>query len=214
MRVMRGLELLRAHGIPISVLSVLSSKNIGHPDEMFFFFVDNGFYRVAFNVEEIEGPNLNSSLLGDGAGLVGARARYSAFMGRLARLNKTHGWPLKIRELASVAKLMQKRRADPNHVPLIREQRAGSIVTMTRDGSIYSWSPELASGDSGLQAGSCLETFATSKRLTSFSCRSEHRRYSERSTAASRCAASNVTISASAAVDHLGISSTSRERSQ
>jgi uncharacterized protein len=145
----RGVEVLRAHDMGISVLSVLTSQNITRPDEMFEFFVESGFRDVAFNVEEIEGPNLRSSLIGDEGGLESPRGRYRAFMGRMLQLNAAQGWPLTIRELVSIAQRMQSRRSDPTFVPDIAEQRAGAILTMARDGTVYSWSPELASGVPG-----------------------------------------------------------------
>jgi uncharacterized protein len=70
-------------------------------------------------------------------------------MGRMLELNAAQGWPLAIRELVSIAQRMQSRRSDPTFVPDIAEQRAGAILTMARDGSVYSWSPELASGIPG-----------------------------------------------------------------
>jgi uncharacterized protein len=144
-RVMRGLELLRTAGIPIHVLSVLSSANIDHPDEMFHFFAEHQLRHVAFNVEEIEGPNLRSSLLSGRSDFTGARARYGAFMRRIAELNRIDGWPLTIREFRSLAQLIQKWRACPAYIPDCPELRLGAILTMSREGAVYSWSPELAS---------------------------------------------------------------------
>ncbi len=144
-RVMRGVELLRAHHIRINVLSVITSQNIERPDEMFHFFVDHQLCEIAFNVEEIEGPNLHSSLLRGTSGYASARSRYRSFMGRIAELNRLNGWPLTIREFLSLAQLIQKWRECPANIPDAPEQRMGAIVTMTRDGVVYSWSPELAS---------------------------------------------------------------------
>jgi uncharacterized protein len=143
---MRGVKVLRAHGMVTSVLCVLTSENITRPDELFEFFVESGFRRVAFNVEEIEGPNLRSSLVGNEGDFAGPREQYRAFMGRTLQLNAAHGWPLTIRELASIAQRMKDRRNDTSFVPAIAEQQSGAILTMTRDGAVYSWSPELASG--------------------------------------------------------------------
>ena len=148
-RVMRGVELLRAHNIRINVLSVLNSQNVDRPDEMFNFFVDHQLCQVAFNVEEIEGPNLISSLLRGTSGFASARSRYRFFMGRIAELNRLNGWPLTIREFLSLAQLIQKWRECPTNIPDAPEQRMGAILTMTRDGTVYSWSPELASGVAG-----------------------------------------------------------------
>ncbi len=145
-RVMRGIERLRAHDIDVSVLCVLTSDSIGHPHELFHFFVDSGFRQIAFNVEEIEGPNLESSLLRIGRDLPDARSRYRAFMARMDELNRVRGRPLAIREFVSQAQSIRDRFENPASVPVVAEQRAGAILTMARDGTMYSWSPELASG--------------------------------------------------------------------
>jgi uncharacterized protein len=146
---MRGIDRLRAHGLGISVLCVLTAESIGRPDDLFRFFVDSGLHRVAFNVEEIEGPNLNSSLVQPDGGLARARSRYRAFMSRMVALNRDSGWPLTIREFVALGQLMEARRAAPGRAPLVAEQHLGSIMTMTRDGTVFSWSPELASGIPG-----------------------------------------------------------------
>jgi uncharacterized protein len=146
---MRGIERLRAHDIGISVLSVLTAQSIGRPDELFYFFVDAGLHSVAFNVEEIEGPNVKSSLVEMSGDLTRARSSYRAFMTRFAELNRLRGWPLTIREFVSLGQLIEARRANPTSEPTIAEQRLGAIVTMTRDGTLFSWSPELASGIPG-----------------------------------------------------------------
>lgn len=148
-RVIRGVELLRAHGIQVNTLAVLNSENILRPDEMFHFFFDHQLSHVAFNVEEIEGPHLRSSLLPDASSLRGVRSRYRSFMARIAELNRLHGWPLRIREFVNLAHLIQKLRESPTQVPNVPEQRLGAILTMARDGTIYTWSPELASGFPG-----------------------------------------------------------------
>jgi uncharacterized protein len=148
-RTMRGIELLRAHGFRVNVLSVLTTQNIDIPEEMFHFFLRHDLRRVAFNVEEIEGPNLQSSLLPVATGIASARARYGAFMRRFCALNVEHGRPLVIRELLSLAGLIRAWRSDAEHVPHAPERRLGGILTVSRDGAVSSWSPELASGAPG-----------------------------------------------------------------
>lgn len=148
-RTMRGIELLRTHGFRINVLSVLTTQNIDIPDEMFHFFLRHDLRRVAFNVEEIEGPNLQSSLLPVAGGIASARERYGAFMRRFWALNTQHGRPLIVRELLNLAGLIRAWRSDPGHAPQAPERRLGGILTMSRDGAVSSWSPELASGAPG-----------------------------------------------------------------
>jgi uncharacterized protein len=64
----------------------------------------------------------------------------------MVELNREQGWPLAIREFSNLAQLMLARQRDNTSVPPAPEQRCGAILTMARDGTIYSWSPELASG--------------------------------------------------------------------
>ena len=47
-----------------NVITVLTADSLAYPDELFDFYVENGITSVAFNVEEIEGPNVTSSLAG------------------------------------------------------------------------------------------------------------------------------------------------------
>jgi uncharacterized protein len=142
---MRGIELLRKHGFRVNVLSVLTTDNIDLPEELFRFFLQHNLRRVAFNVEEIEGPNLQSSLLSGNDGFATARARYGAFMRTFHALNCEHGLPLAVRELKSLAGLIRAWRADPAGSPDAPERRLGGILTIARDGAVSSWSPELAS---------------------------------------------------------------------
>lgn len=146
---MRGIDLLRAHDLDVSVLCVLTDASIERPDDLFRFFADSGLDRVAFNVEEIEGPHLDSSLVPRDGGLARARSRYRAFMSRLASLNRDNGWPLTVREFVALGQRIDARRGTPASEPVVVEQHLGSILTMTRDGTLFSWSPELASGIPG-----------------------------------------------------------------
>jgi uncharacterized protein len=163
---MRGIELLRTHGFRVNVLSVLTTDNIDIPGEMFRFFLRHDLRRVAFNVEEIEGPNLGSSLLAGGGGFASARARYGAFMRTFHALNREHGDPLAVRELKGLAGLIRAWRADPAGVPTAPERRRGGILTMARDGAVSSWSPELASA-AGLVLGNICDVGSIDELLES-----------------------------------------------
>src|SRR5262249_47280546 len=61
-RVLRGMQLLRDHDIFFDVITVLTSTSLDYPDELFDFYIEHGIMNVAFNVEEIEGPHVASSL--------------------------------------------------------------------------------------------------------------------------------------------------------
>src|SRR5499426_2697846 len=61
-RVMRGIDALRRAGVPFHVITVLTREALDYPDEIHAFYVEHGIEHVGFNVEEIEGPNVCSSL--------------------------------------------------------------------------------------------------------------------------------------------------------
>jgi uncharacterized protein len=142
---MRGLELLRQHGFRLNVLSVLTTDNIDIPEEMFRFFLGHNLRRVAFNVEEIEGPNLQSSLLAGTAALpmrgpatarsCGPSTGSTASRASHSRYGSSRAW----------RGLIRAWRADPTCAPDAPERRLGGILTVARNGAVSSWSPELAS---------------------------------------------------------------------
>ncbi|HTG83880.1 MAG TPA: radical SAM protein [Gemmatimonadales bacterium] len=197
-RVMRGIERLRAHEIPFGTLSVLTAESIERPDDMFHFFQRNAFRRVAFNVEEIEGPNLRSSLLPVFGGVSSARARYGAFMRRFVELNRDHGWPLIVREFMHLARLIQQQRADPTHVPVAPERRFGGILTVARDGAVSSWSPELASSVPGVPHRFALGNIRDVHWVDELLVTERARTIQEEIDRGSTCAASRVSTSVSA----------------
>lgn len=63
-RVEQGMQLLREHGIPFHVITVLTGESLDYPDELYEFYQRWGISSVGFNVEEIEGPHQHSSLEG------------------------------------------------------------------------------------------------------------------------------------------------------
>jgi uncharacterized protein len=60
---MRGFVLLKEHGILPGAICVLTRISLRYPEEIFTFFFDNGFRDIAFNVEEVENFNTQSSLM-------------------------------------------------------------------------------------------------------------------------------------------------------
>ena len=56
-----GVRLLRRHGVPFHVISVLSADSMARVQEMFDFYVVEGIEQVCFNVEESEGDHVSES---------------------------------------------------------------------------------------------------------------------------------------------------------
>lgn len=147
-RVMRGIETLRAHDIELYALSVLTPYSLQYPDEMFAFFVSEEIYNIGFNVEELEGEHLVSSLIQD-ISASEVRALYTSFMRRFLSLNLENGSPLNVREFRARCHYLWSRAQDSSYSPVEAENNLGRIITISRDGEVFSWSPELASGVAG-----------------------------------------------------------------
>jgi uncharacterized protein len=59
----RGLQLVKKHGLPFHVISVLTLESVQAPEKMFEFFDRENIDIVCFNIEEKEGVNSDSELI-------------------------------------------------------------------------------------------------------------------------------------------------------
>jgi uncharacterized protein len=133
-RVMRGVELLQANGIPIHNIGVLTSEALDHPDEIWEFFVGRGITRLAFNVEEAEGAHARSSVCHEAD-----VARYQAFFRRLRQLRSASGQRVRVRELDDMESLVRHCSGEPRsalNLPL-------ATLSFDCEGNVSTFSPEL-----------------------------------------------------------------------
>jgi len=140
-RVLRGIRLLHQHEIPFDVITVLTADSLLYPDELFDFYVENGISRVAFNVEEIEGPNVTSSLLGHQM-----RERFRRFFSRfmdLALSTAAAGPPMSVREFDSSAAAVTHRYGRSPEPERAQESRPFAILNVDCEGGFSTYSPEL-----------------------------------------------------------------------
>jgi uncharacterized protein len=135
-RVMRGIRLLREHGIPFHVITVLTRDSLDYPDELYEFYRGNGIDAVGFNVEEVEGPHRRSSLEGDDT-----PARFRCFLDRFYDLASAPEYPLWVREFAGVIGLIALGGAGES--VLTHESRPLAIINVDCDGNFSTFSPEL-----------------------------------------------------------------------
>jgi uncharacterized protein len=135
-RTIAGIRLLRRHGVPFHVISVLSSASMAAPGEMFDFYVAEEIERVCFNVEESEGDHVSQSF-GDS----GVEAAYYRFLSEFWRLSAAS--PGKITFLREIEHALQQ---------IIRPKEAMfrnqlvepfAITSMDWAGNISTFSPEL-----------------------------------------------------------------------
>jgi uncharacterized protein len=133
-RVMRGIEKLREHEIPFSVIGVLTRNALQAADEFWHFFEALGATQIAFNVEETEGINASSSLSGDGSDEL-----FRAFLQRVAKL-RSAGPAIRLREFDGMrAHLM----APPGSEVMRADNMPGAIINIDLAGNVTTFSPEL-----------------------------------------------------------------------
>lgn len=92
-RCIDGVKRLQDRQVPFNVICVLSDLSVRHPDEMYEFFRDLGVRAVAFNVEEIEGANTETSI-----SAAGFEDRWRAFLERFWKRVEDDGQRIRIRE--------------------------------------------------------------------------------------------------------------------
>lgn len=134
-RVMRGLELLRDRNIPYYVLAVLTAASLQHADKMFEFFRSNNVPEVGFNVEEIEGIHLVSSLTREFA--LTFRQFMSAFYSRCAA---DPGAP-RIREFRQLEGFLLN--GSLSKTRPLQQLTPYRILSVDCDGGFSTFSPEL-----------------------------------------------------------------------
>jgi uncharacterized protein len=133
---MRGIGHLQRHGIPFSVIAVLTEESLAHPEAIFEFFVEHDITDVGFNMEETEGANSNSSL--DGAA---TEERYRSFLQRFWELTVQSQGRFRLREFEATSSLAyadaRLAQTDMNN-PFV-------IVNVDHLGNFCTFDPELLS---------------------------------------------------------------------
>ncbi len=134
-RVLCGMQLLRDHDIFFDVITVLTSASLDYPDELFDFYIENGIMDVAFNVEEIEGPHVTSSLAGSGT-----EPRFRRFYSRFMDLALSCDPPMRVREFEASRNSIAHREQLKART---QECRPFGILNVDCAGNFSTYSPEL-----------------------------------------------------------------------
>lgn len=131
---LNGMRKLQDHGIDFSVITVLTYDALEFPDELLDFYTEQRITRVGFNIEELEGANLHSSL-----GVGDSEQRFRRFLKRLIRLSHQRGWPVHFRELEQFLALLIRRET----VGANQQTDPMRILTVAWNGTTGTFSPEL-----------------------------------------------------------------------
>jgi uncharacterized protein len=135
-RVLAGIRLLHDKQVPFDVLSVLTANSLDCPDELFDFYLAHNIRSVAFNIEEIEGPHITSSLLAPET-----EKRFRRFLNRFLDLACSVDPPMAVREFTDAAMAIRYARSKP--ALRAQENKPFAIVNVDCEGNFSTWSPEL-----------------------------------------------------------------------
>ena len=137
--VQRGMDRLRANGVPFHTISVLTGTAIQYPKEIFEFFLGNGIRQCCFNIEETEGIHQQQTLKADDI-----KNQVSGFFREFLLLNAKQGFPLQVRELdGAKTNILEWKKEDANLVSSGQELVPYRIMTVDCEGDFSTFSPEL-----------------------------------------------------------------------
>jgi uncharacterized protein len=99
-KAMRGVGYLLRNRIAFHAIAVVTASSLAYPEEIFEFFLEEGFAEVGFNIDEREGERREST--------IGAQQEpaFYRFLERLQQLSAANGHRLQIRELDEARKVL------------------------------------------------------------------------------------------------------------
>lgn len=132
---LRGINLLKNHGIDFSAIAVVSRKSLSFAVDIYNFFADLGVTYLGLNIEELEGLNTSSSL-GDSS--TNLKKEFVTFYRSLYRNQLTSTKFLSIRELEKAKwKIVSDEKIVDNVLKPLK------IITVDVEGNYTTFSPEL-----------------------------------------------------------------------
>lgn len=132
-----GLRRLICAGIETHVICVVTNETLPHSRELIDFFHAQGVSDIGFNIEEVEGPNLTTSLARPGV-----VEDFRRFFAGLVEATEGRSPPIRIREVQSVLEVLWS--------PAFRTLASNSqnsplaMLTVAAGGELFTFSPELA----------------------------------------------------------------------
>ncbi len=136
-KALRGLRLLKARGVALHVICVITNATLGHARELMEFFHDEGISDIGFNIEEVEGANADSTLARPGV-----VDDFRAFFETVLAESDNAAPPLRVREYRNVLAMLRhpglgSMTANSQNMPF-------AMLTVGVGGELFTFSPELA----------------------------------------------------------------------
>jgi len=140
-RAMRGVGCLLKNRIAFHAIAVLTASSLPYPDEIFEFFLEEGFSEVGFNIDEREGERCHSTI-----GPQEEPVLYR-FLERIQQLSAATGNRLRIRELDEARKVLLRGcsavEIDGVRYPRNAQVLPLEVVSVDHGGNFSTFSPEL-----------------------------------------------------------------------
>ena len=137
-QVMKGVELLRKHGIEFHVIAVVTEQALNFADELMQFFLDKGIHQVGFNIEELEGVNETSSLSENSI-----PDRIRSFFQRVYELQRVADGAIRVREFDRAYHAIAVAPIENEPGTCNNQVEPFAIISIAYDGSLSTFSPEL-----------------------------------------------------------------------
>ncbi len=132
--VMRGINTLHQFGIRFDAICVLTSASLDRAEELYDFFANIGASTVGFNIDELEGANLNSSICS-----ALSLEKLAAFWDRMFRTHFERR-AFRLREADSMLDVLRFGQPGEQRHQLVDPF---TILTIGADGSVGTFCPEL-----------------------------------------------------------------------
>ena len=146
---MRGLNLLKEHGIVPGAICVLARSSLRHPDQIFNFFLESGVRQIAFNLEEVENCNKQSSFSTCDESLrIQIVEECREFWSRFYDLWRPHARRIRVREFDAIFNVITELLKNKAYCRKPLETVGLGIVTICKNGDIIPFCPEFAGAKS------------------------------------------------------------------
>jgi uncharacterized protein len=130
--VMGNLRRLQLAGLRPNVISVLHPECLSAADDFYRFYRDNDINHISFSIDEAYGANAASSFDG-----IDHKPAMVAFLRRLVSLAFSESYPLHIRDIERIARVLAE------EAPPYNEQvRSWDVIAVAANGDVTSFSPE------------------------------------------------------------------------
>jgi uncharacterized protein len=137
---MRGIELLKKHGIVFRAIAVVTRASFLQANAFYKFFAEQGFTEIGCNYDEAEGLNKNSSLFG-------SELAHEEFIANLLECSIKSPSQLRIREFEIakhlIANALPKYSWQGQNWPANMQVLPFGMITVAHNGDFSTFSPEL-----------------------------------------------------------------------